>query len=197
MQIVNHQLIDGATTLDLPHLPTSASLTVWRVPLDYRANGLFVAVKPPGSMQEVPACDHGAPAFVADLPVHPETLLQNLKSVQWEAIKAERDRRKGLGVKVGGHWFHSDDPSRIQQLALMMMGANLPVNLQWKTLTREGNVFVTMTPEIAGGLFTATATSDQAIFAVAEAHRAEMEASADPSGYIFSGGWPASFEDAI
>ena len=44
----------------------------------------------------------------------------------WERIKTERDRRKSLGVKVGSHWFHSDDASRIQQLALVMMGQGLP-----------------------------------------------------------------------
>ena len=118
------------------------------------------------------------------------------RAAKWEAIKVERDRRKYLGVKVGQHWFHSDDPSRIQQLALAMMGANIPAGLQWKTLTLSPPpVFVEMTPQLAGGIFQATAASDAAIFAAAEAHRMAMEASDTPEGYDFSGGWPVSVEE--
>lgn len=115
----------------------------------------------------------------------------------WERIKAERDRRRYLGVKVGVHWFHSDDPSRIQQLALAMMGAAIPAGLQWKTLTTtQPPVFVEMTPALAQQIFQATAASDTAIFAAAEAHRVAMEASATPESYDCTGGWPASIEDA-
>lgn len=112
----------------------------------------------------------------------------------WEQIKAERDRRKagGVKVKVGGvdKWFHSDDASRIQQMGLVMMGANIPANLQWKTL--DGS-FVTMTQAVAQSVFTAAAASDQAIFGVAEAHRVALQASADPAVYDYSTGWPAIF----
>ena len=114
----------------------------------------------------------------------------------WERIKQERDRRKYLGVKVGAHWFHSDDPSRIQQIALAMMGNAIPAGLMWKTLTTSPPpVFVEMTPALAQGIFTATAASDAAIFAAAETHRMAMEASAMPESYDFSAGWPASIED--
>ena len=105
----------------------------------------------------------------------------------WDSIQAERDRRKEGGVKVGAKWFHSDDGSRIQQMGLVMMGASLPVDLQWKTM--DGS-FITMTPALAQQVFAAVAASDQAIFAVAEQHRVAMEASADPASYDFSAGWP-------
>ena len=108
----------------------------------------------------------------------------------WERIKAERDRRKAGGVKVGAKWFHSDDGSRIQQMALAMMGASIPANLQWKTM--DGS-FVAMTQAVAGSVFATTAASDQAIFAVAEGHRVATEASADPASYDYSTGWPAIF----
>ena len=115
----------------------------------------------------------------------------------WERIKAERDRRKYLGVKVGAHWFHSDDPSRIQQLALAMMGAAIPSGLMWRTLTTTPPpVFVEMTPTLAQGIFMATAASDAAIFAAGEAHRVAMEAGNNPESYDFSAGWPESIEDA-
>jgi len=135
-------------------------------------------------------------AFVAP-PPEPAPPLLDRQAAAWERIKAERDRRKYLGVKVGAHWFHSDDPSRIQQLALAMMGAAIPAGLQWKTLTKTSvPVFVDMTPALASGIFQATAASDAAIFAAAEGHRVAMEASDSPESYAISAGWPVSFEDA-
>jgi len=117
------------------------------------------------------------------------------REAAWNRIKAERDRRKFAGVKVGQHWFHSDDSSRIQQLALAMMGANMQSGLQWKTLTLSPPpVFVTMTPALAAAIFQATAASDAAIFAAAEAHRIAMEASSDPQGYDCTSGWPATID---
>lgn len=111
-------------------------------------------------------------------------------SAVWESIKAERDRRKSGGVAVGEKWFHSDDASRIQQIALVMMGEALPADLQWKTM--DGS-FITMTPSVAKQVFTAQAASDQAIFSIAESHKAAMEASADPAAYNYLTGWPTIF----
>lgn len=129
-------------------------------------------------------------------PAPPAPLIDR-QNAAWERIKTERDHRKYLGVKVGAHWFHSDDPSRIQQLALAMMGNAIPAGLMWKTLTTTPPpVFVEMTPALAQGIFTATAASDAAIFAAAEVHRVAMEAMSDPENYDCSGGWPASIEDA-
>lgn len=128
---------------------------------------------------------------------HAAAVLAPARLAAWEAIKAERDRRKVLGVKVGAHWFHSDDSSRIQQLALMMMGASIPPGLQWKTLTTTPPpVFVTMNQALAAGIFQATAASDAAIFQACEVHREAMEASPNPAAYDFSAGWPPSIEDA-
>lgn len=136
-------------------------------------------------------------AEVPPVPVPPVEPLLARQAAAWERIKNERDRRKYLGVKVGQHWFHSDDSSRIQQLALAMMGNAIPPGLQWKTLTLSPPpVFVNMTPALAQGIFQMTAASDAAIFAAAEAHRQAMEASAEPQDYDITGGWPASIEDA-
>ena len=117
----------------------------------------------------------------------PAPTLAQLKAQVWDALKAERDRRKVGGVKVGAKWFHSDDGSRIQQMGLVMMGASIPANLQWKTMD---GTFITMTQTLASQVFQAVAASDQAIFAVAEQHRVAMEAAADPAAYDYSGGWP-------
>lgn len=113
------------------------------------------------------------------------------KARMWDAIKNERDRRTDQGgYKVGTKWFHSDQKSRSQQLGLVLLGASIPANLQWKTM--DGS-FVTMTATLAQQVLAAAAASDQAIFAAAETHKAAMEASADPASYDFSGGWPATF----
>lgn len=129
--------------------------------------------------------------------VPPEpTPLADRQAAAWERIKTERDRRAGLGVKVGQHWFHSDQKSRTQQLGLVLLGANIPADLQWKTLTlTPPPVFVPMTQQLAQAIVSATAASDTAIFTAAEAHRAAMEASAAPQDYDFSVGWPTSIED--
>lgn len=124
------------------------------------------------------------------VPVVPPTPAE-IKAAKWKQIKALRDSRKSQGgVKVGTKWFHSDDPSRIQQVGLVMMGAGIPVNTQWKTM--DGS-FVTMTQTLAGQIFQASAANDMAIFAAAETHKAAMEARADPASYDFSTGWPKAF----
>ena len=118
-------------------------------------------------------------------------VLADRRAAVWEQIKAHRDAVKTQGVQVGANWFHSDDSSRIQQLGLVMMGANLPANVQWKTMS---GTFVTMTPTLAGQIFQATAARDMAVFAVAEQHKAGVWAAADPSAYNWQTGWPASYQ---
>jgi len=113
-----------------------------------------------------------------------------LKARHWDAIKQERDRRTQQGgYQVAGKWFHSDTFSRTQQMALVMMGAAIPANLQWKTM--DGS-FVTMTQVLAGQVFAAAAASDAALFARAEQIKAAMEA--DPVNFVLaSQTWPAVF----
>lgn len=111
-------------------------------------------------------------------------------SIAWLHIKAERDARKSGGVSVEGKWYHSDTESRIQQLGMFIMGASVPA-VSWKTM--DGS-FSQMSQTIAAGIFQATATLDGALFAVAEGHRAAMEASERPDLYDFSAGWPAKYE---
>ncbi len=113
-----------------------------------------------------------------------------VKQLVWEELKKTRDARKHCGVKVGTKWFHSDPDSRIQQLGLVMFGASMPPNLQWKTMD---GTFVTMTPTLAQQIFGAVAVSDMTIFAISESHRAYMLASSDPFNYNYTTGWPPIF----
>lgn len=126
----------------------------------------------------------------ADMPTPDQT-----KAAQWDAIKADRDKRTQTGgYYVAPHWYHSDTFSRTQQIGLVMLGANIPAGTLWKTLD---NGLIAMTPALAGQIFGAAAVSDIAIFAAAEAHKATMLASADSAAYDFSGGWPAMYEAAL
>lgn len=118
--------------------------------------------------------------------------LQMTKDYMWELIQAERTRRQNGGVYIASitKWFHSDQTSRIQQLGLVMMGANLPTGIQWKTM--DGS-FIEMTPAIALSIFNAAATLDMTAFGVAEQHRQNMIVSATPETYNYSGFWPAIY----
>lgn len=109
-----------------------------------------------------------------------------------EEVKGYRNQRSQMGgYLVSGKWFHSDQSSRTQQMALVMLGASVPSGLQWKTM--DGS-FVTMTPTLAGAVFQAAVAKDVATFAAAEAHIAAINASSTPELYDYkSSGWPAIF----
>ncbi len=130
------------------------------------------------------------------------------KASKWDAIKAERDRRKsgGLKVKVGNvyKWFHSDADSRIQHLGLkdkardLIAGGGtmtdkltiLGQTVKWKTM--DGS-FVDISAQVAFDIVAAAGDLDAQLFAAAETHKAAMEASGDPASYDFSTGWPKVF----
>lgn len=138
----------------------------------------------------------------------PQIPADAIKEEKWSAIKVERDRRKSGGVKVqvGGSnkWFHSDADSRIQLLGLKdnardliagggQMTDNLTIlgqTVKWKTM--DGS-FVDVSAQVAFDIVAAAGDLDAQLFAAAETHKAAMEASADPSGFDFSAGWPKSF----
>lgn len=123
----------------------------------------------------------------------PAVTQQQIRSRIWAQIKAERDRRtEEGGFLAAGKWFHSDQKSRSQQLGLVIMGASIPANLQWKTMD---GTFVTMTAQLAGQILAAAAAADMALFATAESHKAALQAVADPAAYDYSTGWPPAFGD--
>lgn len=116
--------------------------------------------------------------------------LQNAQNHVWSGIKSERELRRTSGVLVAGHWFHTDDASRIQHLGLTMMGAGIPAGLQWKTM--DGS-FIAMTQALANQIFQAVVLMDMTNFAIAESHRIAMLSCADPTIYDYSSGWTPSF----
>jgi hypothetical protein len=134
-------------------------------------------------------------------PEDPAVVIENM----WTRIKAKRDQVKNGGVLVGDNWFHSDDPSRIQQLGLKDRARDAlaaeadpadplvidGANVLWKTM---GGAFVPMTPELIFLIVDAIGILDKRAFMAAEVHRATMAAQPDPAIYDFSGNWPDSYQ---
>ena len=129
--------------------------------------------------------------------------LAERQTAAWERIKAERDRRKFAGVKVGPDWFHCDTDSRGQWERMVNKvnakgladSAGYTIGEQpvpWKTMTGS---FVILTAGTIRAVVDAVELQEAVIFGAAEAHRVAMEASATPETYDFSSGWPASIED--
>ena len=112
----------------------------------------------------------------------------------WERIKAKRadNLRHGVYVKSVDKWFHTDDNSRTQYIALAVM-PRLPEKLAWKTMD---NSFINMTKVLLEELMAQMLVDEQADFANAEKHRAAMLKADKPLEYDYSGGWTANFEPA-
>ena len=122
---------------------------------------------------------------------NPLPTLAEIKAAKWEAIKAERERRTlSGGYQAGGKWFHSDLISRNQQLGLNEINGSIPPGIMWSTMDGSS---IEMTWALAQQILAAALQSDRAIFDAARAHKAAMEASADPANYDFSGGWPLMY----
>lgn len=210
-----------ATTIQPPPVGSSEvavfdeAAQSWSVVKDYRGTKLFttdggtpievaaVGDKPEGTTdQPMPSQYH----YWAD--DHWELNLNAVKTSRWEAIKAERDRRKSGGFKVrvgsSNKWFHSDADNRIQHLGLkdkardLIAGGGqmtdkltiLGQTVKWKTM--DGS-FVDVSAQVIFDIVAAACDLDAQLFAAAETHRVAMEASADPASYDFSTGWPATF----
>jgi len=132
--------------------------------------------------------------------------LEDRQNSVWEKIKAERDRRKTLGIQVGSYWFHSDVDSRIQWLGLkdtardmIMDGADKTSNISiggspvlWKTLS---GAFIPVNIQLAMDVNNATKVLDADLFKNAELHRANMIKSSNPEEYDYSTGWPLSYKE--
>lgn len=120
------------------------------------------------------------------------------KKRAWEAIKAERDRlTQNSGYQLDGYWFHSDAYSLSQQQGLILAamqvqesGGDMNAPLMATPWYAMGSVPVVMTASLALRLLPAAIAQQVAIFEAAKAHKAALEASADPANYGFSGGWP-------
>lgn len=125
----------------------------------------------------------GTFTFIGSIEEEVPTSLQ-----RWNKIKQIRDNKiQTGGYKVGLNWFHSDTFSRTQQLGLVLMQANIPTGLKWKTMQ---GTFVDMTSSLAASIFAAAALKDSEIFAYAE--YLKQNETLD----IYQG-WPLVYQDTI
>lgn len=110
----------------------------------------------------------------------------------WEQIKQKRHAitRGGVYVKAVKKWFHTDDSSRTQYLALQIL-PELPSELMWKTMD---NSFVKLTKPLITELAMTILTTEQADFANAEKHRLAMLKAENPLEYDYSKGWTAIYD---
>ena len=121
-------------------------------------------------------------------------------SARWEAIKAERDRRRFEGgVKVSDCWFKSDNQAVGEYTAMAMLGASMPgttvLREAWRTM--HPTTTIQMTPNLAKQILFAGFTSLGAMDDAALSHLSALTASANPAAYDFSSGWPQSYQDSI
>lgn len=127
-----------------------------------------------------------------DAPTDPKAIKKQHQFEVWEAIKQKRHAitRGGVYVKSAGKWFHTDDSSRTQYLALQIL-PELPSELMWKTMD---NSFVKLDKALLTELAMTILQSEQADFANAEKHRMAMLQADNPLEYDYSTGWTATYE---
>lgn len=137
---------------------------------------------------------------------HVGPYLDEARDEVWERIKSERSKRWASGFAHAGHWWHSDEASRLQYLTNKDTARdqldegdtreaplrNLATGEQviWKAM--DG--LVPLTVGLALDVAKAAKVHEAQVFAAAEQHRAAVMASDDPYAYDYSGGWPAIFE---
>ena len=121
----------------------------------------------------------------------------------WARIKAERERRWAGGFAHAGHWFNSDEASRLHYLtnkdaardqlddgdARSEPLRNLATGEQvvWKAM---GGTLVPLTVGLALDVAKAAKVHEAQVFAAAESHRAAIYTSDDPNSYDYLSGWP-------
>nr|DAQ57996.1 MAG TPA: protein of unknown function (DUF4376) [Caudoviricetes sp.] len=128
-------------------------------------------------------------------PIDPEVIKKQHQAQIWQAIKQKRHTitRGGVYVKSVKKWFHTDDSSRTQYLALQIL-PELPSELMWKTMD---NSFVKLTKPLITELAMTILQSEQADFANAEKHRLAMLQTQNPLEYDYSKGWTAIYEQGV
>lgn len=140
-----------------------------------------------------------------------QKLLTDDRFSQWEKIKDRRDTKKYQGFSFLNvydgktYWIHSDIPSRIQHVSLLITALMsllnikpFPTDLDWKTLEKgeDGQpIKVHLTANIVFLMFAAEMTMEAQMFQNAERLREEIEASLDPINHNIESGWPVTFED--
>lgn len=119
--------------------------------------------------------------------------IEKIKANKFEEIKSKRDYlRFNGGIKVGDNWFLSTQIAATEYNSIINLEVSntTVVRSNWRTMN---GALVDMTKSLAKQIIAAGIQQAAAIDDAALAHKAAMEASADPAAYDFSGGWPETF----
>lgn len=125
--------------------------------------------------------------WVAD---EPEPIpIEQLQNEVWDGIKRKRLEviQSGVYVESVDKVFHTDDISAIQYstiAGMIALGNYEPV--QWKVMD---NTWVLLTESLFKELQTAMSLKTNAIYAVAEYHKASMLLADNPLEYDYTTGW--------
>lgn len=94
MNIENGTLTVNGQTVALPLTQADAIVRIWSVPLEYRENGLFVAVNLPGQPDEIPACAQANAKYLGELnyPAAESHKLEAAKAVKLVELNAGCER---------------------------------------------------------------------------------------------------------
>ena len=135
LTIKDYTLVIDGSQIQLPHLTKPATVRVWRVPTEYRENGLFVATTPIGDPEEVPACDLRQCKYLgeAQLDPHPDALLAEAKAAKKLKIEAERDAACEQPVTALGRTWDADKRSQeLLSSAITIAQAGGPLPAVWR-----------------------------------------------------------------
>ena len=135
LTIENHTLTIDDQSIAIPHLTKPATVRAWRVPTEYRENGIFVSVTPVGEPQGIPACDLRQCKYIgeAQLDPHPDAMLAEAKVAKKRQIEAERDATCEQPVTALGRTWDAD--KRSQELlasAITLAQAGAPLPTVWR-----------------------------------------------------------------
>lgn len=177
LTITNHTLVIDDQAIPLPRLSKPATVRVWRVPTEYRENGLFVATTPIGDPEEVPACDLRQCEYLgeAQLDPHPDALLAEAKAAKKRQIEAERDAKTVQDVFVHGRRWQAD--KRSQELlasAITIASVGGPLPSVWRDADNNDMPITDISQLLA--IAGAIAAQTQAAYAESWARKAAVDA---------------------
>jgi hypothetical protein len=177
MYIENHTLdVDGAV-YPLPHLAAPSKVHIWRVPTEYRADGIFYSVQIVGQPMEAPACAGSDAEYLGqlDLEPHPDAVLTELKAAKKRQIEADRDAAAVQDVQALGRTWQAD--KRSQELlasAITIANAGGPLPAVWRDADNN-DIPVTELAQLLA-IAGAIAAQTQAAYAESWARKAAVDA---------------------
>ena len=124
----------AVAAIALQETAVDAVARVWSVPVEYRDNGLFVAIVAPGQPEEIPACDPAAAQLLGEVayPASQALQRQSAHAAAHARIESWRDaqERAPIVFEHAGHTWDGGLQTR-QRLQPVVALAALPDGFFW------------------------------------------------------------------